>query len=203
MPLQLLFDATGTCSPDPPPSGPSPLFFLISFPVHLRVEAQCPITISSTPSYVLYDTGQANLFLSASFIPVPSKPISVESVTPQTRGLFLSTPQSSPQMGLGRCPATSHPAAASLNLHHSPQHLRSSVLDLSGTSSSHLAEKGDAILYLLPAMHACANTHTEAHMHTHLQKYTCRHMGTTHFFVFVFSETRLLIEAQVCLELTT
>lgn len=172
--------------------------------LHLRVEAQCPHNnIKHTPSYVLYLTGQANLFLAASFIPAPSKPNSVESVTSQARGLFLNTPQSSPQMGRGRCPATSHPTAASRNLHHSPQHLRSSVLDLSGTSNSHLAEKGDTILYLLPAMHACANMLTEAHMRTRLQEYTCRHMGTMHFFVFVFSETRLLIEAQVSLELTT
>lgn len=75
--------------------------------LHLRVEAQCPHNnIKHTPSYVLYLTGQANLFLAASFIPAPSKPNSVESVTSQARGLFLNTPQSLPQMGPGCCPAT-------------------------------------------------------------------------------------------------
>lgn len=151
MPVQLLFDATVTCSPGHPPS---------------RVEARCP-HISSTPSYVLYLTGQANLFLSASFIPVPSKPNSAESVTSQARGLFLSTPQSLTEMGLGCWPATSHPIAASLNHHRSPQHLQCSVLDLSGTSSSHLAEKGDANPLSAPC-HArrCKHAYKSTHAHT-------------------------------------
>lgn len=153
-----------------PSSSPCPAL------IQLRVEIQHPHDTSNFALRSLNLTSQANPLLSASSIPVPSKPNTRICHITSKRTLSI-TPQSLPQMGLIRCPATSHPSISSFQ--PSPLSPHCGPLFLISVAPPPPTWQTPFFICSHSCMHVqtCAQKHTciWVNMHTCIQKYLCKH----------------------------
>lgn len=185
----------GTCSPGPPPSNPSSLFFLMPFCYIPGLESNVRLTLLTMP----YDptfAGRANPFLTTSSLPVLNKSNTADSVTSQERGLDLLLHKLYLKwtLDVAQQPVTQQQLLSTFTTLPT---LRSSVLDLRGTATSHLAQRGDASLHLLLLTHACANMHTEARTNMDDPAHRSTHTQTLRDWVFVFLRQGFLLRARL------
>lgn len=163
------------------------------------LESNVRLTLLTMP----YDptfAGRANPFLTTSSLPVLNKSNTADSVTSQERGLdsLLHKLYLKWTLDVAQQPVTQQQLLSTFTTLPT---LRSSVLDLRGTATSHLAQRGDASLHLLLLTHACANMHTEARTNMDDPAHRSTHANTPRLGV-CFPETGFPVEGQVSMELT-